>query len=186
MNRLKNRAGAVTTLLAVLALCVAAGAATNGHPANINPAAAQSAAAPRPDVRITMSGTVARPKDGVTTETPAESAGTIRRGETIRWTVSWVNKGEAAANNFKTTAAITPGTRLLPDTIKLPEGATVTFSIDGGKTYSASPQVSVRQPGGGVKNEPAPVESYDHIRFESPSRVAPGTGASATFEVRVK
>lgn len=172
----------ICALLAVSALAAAAGATTPGRAA----IATLSRAASRPNVLIHLQATVDRDVQGVTYRVPAAEAGTVRSGEKIYWAVTWENKGDAPAHGFKATNRITPGTQLVPGSVHLPEGTAVTYSTDGGKTFSATPKVPARQPDGTVDYAPAPVSAYDHIRFEAAAPVAPGARAQAIYEVRVR
>ena len=65
-------------------------------------------------------------------------------------------------------------------------GSTVTYSIDGGKTFTTQPVVEERQPDGTTKKVPAPVSMYTEVRYEWSDAFAPGGKLSASYKVRVK
>ena len=65
-------------------------------------------------------------------------------------------------------------------------GSVVTYSIDGGKSYSTLPLVEERQPDGTVKMVPAPVSMYTEVRYEWADALAAGGKLSASYKVRVK
>jgi hypothetical protein len=65
-------------------------------------------------------------------------------------------------------------------------GSTVTYSIDGGQTFSTQPVVEERQADGSVKRVPAPVSMYTEVRYEWADGFAPGGKLSASYKVRVK
>lgn len=177
---------AAITLLVIAACAAAAGASTTPGRAAIANIISAPAPAARPDVKLTLQAAVERPDGTATKRVPAEQAGLIGSGETIFWTLSWENRGDAPAHGFKATSPITPGTTLVTGSIKAPEGTEATFSIDGGKTYARVPTVDERQPDGTVKKVPAAAERYDHIRFETVSPLVAGGRAHATYEVRVR
>ena len=61
--------------------------------------------------------------------------------------------------------------------------AVVEYSIDGGATWSARPEV-VFQDGGRAVRRPAPAESYTHVRWTLEGAVSPGAQVAAQFRVQ--
>ena len=65
-------------------------------------------------------------------------------------------------------------------------GATLTYSIDGGQTYSAQPMLEVTQPDGTVKMEPAPADAYTHVQWDYSESLKPMASVQAVYEVAVQ
>ena len=63
------------------------------------------------------------------------------------------------------------------------EGASITFSIDGGKTYDVANALTIPV-GGGEK--PAPPEDYTHIRWTFNDALEPGSARSVEFRARLQ
>ncbi|HEY7634890.1 MAG TPA: hypothetical protein VH763_05075 [Gemmatimonadales bacterium] len=61
--------------------------------------------------------------------------------------------------------------------------AVVEFSIDGGRTYSAKPMIE-REVNGHRIREPAPEDSYTHVRWRIAGWVQPGVQVTAQFRAR--
>jgi uncharacterized repeat protein (TIGR01451 family) len=110
---------------------------------------------------------------------------TVNPGEVLDWTITSENDGDAAALEYKAVGHIPGGTTFITDSAKA-EGAKVSFSIDGGKSYSAQPMIEERQADGTVKRVPAPVSTYTEIRYEWADPLAQGGKLSASYKVRVK
>ena len=62
----------------------------------------------------------------------------------------------------------------------------MTYSIDGGKSFSPQPTVEERQADGTVKRAPAPVSMYTEVRYEWAEPLAAGAKLEASYKVRVK
>jgi hypothetical protein len=65
-------------------------------------------------------------------------------------------------------------------------GSNVTYSIDGGKTYSSQPIIEERQADGSIKKAAAPVSMYTEVRYEWSDSLAAGGKLSASYKVRVR
>ena len=66
------------------------------------------------------------------------------------------------------------------------DAAVVTFSLDGGKTFSKQPMIEEKQADGSVKQVPAPVDMYTQVRFEAERPLNAGEKFDAFYSVRVK
>jgi uncharacterized repeat protein (TIGR01451 family) len=175
MKRLRNRVPSLLlTAVCLLTLATAVAGFARGH--------FKSFASARPDVKITLSGTVER--DGQ--KIPVEQASLIKEGEVIDWTISSENSGEAPAQQYKAVGKIPNGMQLVAGSTSSDGAATVTYSIDFGKSFSAKPTVPERQADGSVKQIPAPVSSYTHVRYEWSDALAQGGKLNASYKVRVK
>lgn len=64
------------------------------------------------------------------------------------------------------------------------EDVHVTFSIDGGTSFSATPMIEVEEDGHRVQRS-APTERYTHVRWTVQNEVPPGASVTAIFRARV-
>jgi hypothetical protein len=79
------------------------------------------------------------------------------------------------------------GTTLVVGSATADGTATVVYSIDNGKTFSAAPQIEEKQADGTVKLVPAPVSMYTQLRYEWADTLAGGgSKLNASYKVRVK
>ena len=173
MKRLSNRVPRVLfAAICLLTLATAAGFA-RGH--------FKAFASARPDVKVTLSGAVER--DGQ--KIPVEKASLIKEGEVIDWTISSENSGDAPAHQYKAVGKIPNGMHLVAGSASSDGSATVTYSVDFGKSFSAKPTVPQRQADGSVKQIPAPVSSYTHVRYEWSDPLSQGEKLNASYKVKV-
>jgi uncharacterized repeat protein (TIGR01451 family) len=136
----------------------------------------------RPEVKVQLAGTVERAGERLA----LDKVESVRPGDVIDWQIASSNDGNAPARDYKAVGHIPAGTVLVPGTALAENGSVVTYSIDGGKTYSTQPVVEERQPDGSVKRVPAPVSMYTELRYEWSDALAAGGKLSASYKVRVK
>ena len=173
MNRLKNRRAAAP----LLALCVVAlvgGAALAQRQLK--------AAAGRPEIKVELAGSVERGGARLALDQVEH----VKPGEILDWQIVSSNEGTGAARDYKAVGHIPAGTTLIAGSAAGESGSQVTYSIDGGKTFSTQPVVEERQPDGTVKKVAAPVSMYTEVRYEWSDAFAPGGKLSASYKVRVK
>ena len=173
MNRLKNRRAAAP----LLALCVVAlvgGAAFAQRQLK--------AAAGRPEIRVELAGSVERGGARLA----LDKVENVKPGEILDWQIVSSNEGTGAARDYKAVGHIPAGTVLVAGSAAAESGSTVTYSIDGGKTFSTQPVVEERQADGTVKKVVAPVSMYTEVRYEWSDALAPGGKLSASYKVRVR
>ena len=173
MNRLKNRRAAAP----LLALCVVAligGAAFAQRQLK--------AASGRPEVKVELAGSVERGGARLGLDKVED----VKPGEILDWQIVSSNEGTGAARDYKAVGHIPAGTVLVAGSATAESGSTVTYSIDGGKTFSTQPIIEERQADGTVKKVPAPVSMYTEVRYEWSDALAPGGKLSASYKVRVK
>ena len=142
----------------------------------------KSAAVGRPEVKVMLSGTVLREEKRL----PLEKAATVNPGEILDWTITSANDGNAPANNYQTVGQIPKGTMLVAGSTTADGTASVVYSIDNGKSFSAQPTIEEKQADGTVKIVPAPVSMYTQLRYEWSDPLASGGKLQASYKVRVK
>ena len=136
--------------------------------------------AARPVVKVMLAGAVERDDAKV----PVEQASLVKSGEVMNWTITSVNEGNAPANEYKAVGKVPAGTQFVAGSANA-EGAAVTYSIDNGKTFSATPTVDERQADGSIKKVPAPVSMYQQIRYAWSTPLNQGEKVNATYKVRL-
>ena len=141
-----------------------------------------TAAVARPEIKVELAAVVERDNDFV----PVEKANLVKQGETLDWTIKSENSGQAAAFDYKAVGRIPAGTSFVAGSAKTDGPAKVVYSLDGGKSYSASPTIDEKQADGTVKKVVAPVSLYTNVRYEWADPLAPGGHVTASYRVRVK
>ncbi len=136
----------------------------------------------RPEIKIVLAGAVERGEEAV----PLDKVESVKPGEVLRWNLTSMNEGTGAARDYKAVGEIPRGTTFIAGTAAAESGSTVTYSIDGGKTFSTQPIVEERQADGTTKRTPAPVSMYTQVRYEWKDELASGGRLSASYKVRVK
>ena len=174
MTKLKKNLRALP--LAALCLLILGGAAALAQ------RHIKSAAIGRPEVKVVLSGTVLREEKRL----PLEKAATVNPGEILDWTITSENGGNAPAHDYKTVGQIPKGTVLVAGSTTADGSASVVYSIDNGKTFSAQPTIEEKQADGTVKRVPAPVSMYTQLRYEWADPLASGGKLQASYKVRVK
>ena len=175
MTKLRNNLRALP--LAALCLLLLGGAAA------IAQRQLRTAEHGRPEVKVSLSGSVARGDERLS----LEKAATVNPGEVLDWTITSENEGTASAHNYKAVGQIPKGTVLVAGSTSADGSASVSYSIDNGKTFAAEPVIEERQADGTVKQVPAPVSMYTQLRYEwSDPLAANGGKLQASYKVRVK
>jgi len=136
----------------------------------------------RPAVKVALSGMIERGSK----ESPLSEAGSVRPGEMLRWTILSRNEGQAPAINYQTSAPIPKGTVYVPGSASGESTPQITYSIDGGRAYSAQPMIPEKQPDGTTKMVPAPPTMYTHVRFQWGSPLGASNTVKAYYSTRVK
>jgi uncharacterized repeat protein (TIGR01451 family) len=109
----------------------------------------------------------------------------VQPGDVLRYTLVSENAGDKSAKDLKLTQPIPAQTLYTLDSAKA-NGAKLTYSIDGGKTFVEKPLVTVKLANGQEVQKPAPASSYTHIRWDYSNSLAPLATVRAAYEVAVK
>lgn len=114
-----------------------------------------------------------------------EGEAQVQPGDILRYSLNSENSGDKPAKNLVLTQPIPAQTAYVLDSARA-NGATLTYSIDGGQTYTVKPTIEVTLPDGTVEQQPAPAESYTHVRWDYSESLAPLSSVRAVYEVAVK
>lgn len=109
----------------------------------------------------------------------------VQPGDILRYTLVSENAGDKAAKNLTLTQPIPAQTLFVLESAKA-NGALLTYSIDGGKTFVEKPMVTVKLANGQEAQRPAPASAYTHIRWDYSDSLAPLASVRAAYEVAVK
>jgi uncharacterized repeat protein (TIGR01451 family) len=143
--------------------------------------AARSSAG-RPEVKVKLSGSLKRNDESVA----LDKVSAVHPGEILDWTITSANEGDAPARQYKTIGQIPQGTSFVAGSASAEYGASVSYSIDGGKNFAAQPVIEERQADGTKKLTPAPASMYTQVRYDWNDPLADGSTLSASYKVRVK
>ena len=147
-------------------------------------ASAAALAAPRVEIAITQAKEVADTKNGAreTRLVPTTEAAT---GDVLQYTLAYKNSGDEAARDAVIDDPIPKGTSYVASSAA-GEGAEISFSVDGGKTFAPPVKLTYefRLPSGQVEKRSATPSDYTHVRWTVRS-IAPGATGKVTFRVRV-
>jgi uncharacterized repeat protein (TIGR01451 family) len=110
----------------------------------------------------------------------------VKSGDRLRFTVTGKNEGNRSAKGFNVTQPVPNGTVLVLNTAQSSQAAQVTYSLDQGKTFTATPMVKVTQPDGQIAEKPAPAEAYTHVRWNFGEVLAPMNSTDASYQVAVR
>lgn len=163
MSKLRNNPLALTALILTVTVCIALATsfASNTY---------------RDDVTLGLSGYVVREGKQIS----LDQSVIAKSGENLHYTMNAKNSGEPI-NAFRAVGQIPAGTVIVPDSIH--SNAKIEYSIDGGKSFSAKPQIEVNE-NGRKKMVDAPVESYNSVAFTLADNFK--GQQSMDYEVRVK
>ncbi|MBW2279320.1 MAG: DUF11 domain-containing protein [Deltaproteobacteria bacterium] len=105
----------------------------------------------------------------------------VMPGEVVVYTITARNVGEEPATNVVITDPVPEHMDYTGSVTG--DGARVTFSVDGGKTYDVASALTVPVGGG---SKPAPPEDYTHIRWTFNDALEPGSAHSVEFRARLQ
>ena len=173
--------GAVTfaqhndTFARILASPVKAVAAAMGRPV------VQSIAS-RPLVKLFLTGAIERDSKKIS----VEKAGQVAPGEIVSFTMSSVNEGSAPARDYRAVGQIPRGASFVAGSAQGDLNSQVSYSIDNGQKFSATPMIDEKQADGTIKKVIAPVSMYTQVRFEWADPLAAGGKLVSSYQVRIK
>jgi uncharacterized repeat protein (TIGR01451 family) len=119
---------------------------------------------------------------------PLPQNASLRPGETIRYVVTASNTSDRQIKKLVVNQPIPKGSVYVLGSATLPkvEGATLDYSIDGGKTYSEKPTIRVKLGNGEIAIRPAPESMYTNVRWSFGDNFSAKTVAYATYQVRIR
>ena len=109
---------------------------------------------------------------------------TVQKGTLLRLQVIAKNNGDRAAEKLAVTRPIPKGTTYAIGSATQSD-AELSYSIDGGKTFTGNPVVRAILPDGRVEMQPAPAQAYTHVRWSFSQSVAPKSRVEIAYDVTV-
>jgi uncharacterized repeat protein (TIGR01451 family) len=142
-------------------------------------------AKPLVSVSITAEKEMKVVKDGQK-NTKKVAATKIEPGDVIFYTLNYINSGNEPATKVVLDDPIPMGTVYIPGSAS-GEGAEITFSIDGGKSFKKPSLLTyeVKLPSGKTEKRTASAEEYTHIRWLI-EKIEPNKKGTVSFQVRIK
>jgi len=135
-----------------------------------------------PLLKVELGGVVQRGSESVS----LDAAGKVNPGEVLAWRMAVSNLGDAPSPSvWSVDGDVDAATVYVPGSARADGSPAVTFSIDGGRTFSALPMETYTD-GGVEKRRPAPVEAYRVVRFTWASPISPGEVRAAHYKARVR
>lgn len=111
----------------------------------------------------------------------ARPSDALRAGDVVRYRLVFTNVTALPVRTVEFTDPVPAGLRYVAGSAGADRSdVTITFSIDGGVTYSPHPMVEEIVEGERVL-KPAPLERYTHIRWRVRGSVEPGAQVTAEF-----
>jgi len=107
-------------------------------------------------------------------------------GDVVVYTVTATNTGTAPADKIVINNAISEHVLYMADSassVAIGKNTTITFSVDGGKTYADPQQLTVTEDG---VTRAATAEDYTHVRWQLNFALEPQKSTSVFFKARLK
>ena len=111
--------------------------------------------------------------------------GNASPGDVLQYVLLYANQGDETATNAVIEDPVPKGTTFVANSAE-GDGAAITFSNDGGKTWAPAVKLTyeVKLPSGAVERRVATPSEYTNIRWTI-SRVPAGASGKVSFRVRV-
>jgi uncharacterized repeat protein (TIGR01451 family) len=155
--------------------------------ANLQKAGATIAQAiQRPNVQLNLSAAKQVGQGEEKTWQALKGQVTVNPGDQLRYSVIGQNSGKAAAKKFVLTQPIPKQMVYQLNSVKQSAKASVVYSIDGGKSFVATPQVKVKTAAGKEELRPAPAEMYSHVRWQFQEGLNPNAQVNVSYDVKVR
>jgi uncharacterized repeat protein (TIGR01451 family) len=110
---------------------------------------------------------------------------TVQKGTSLRLQFVVKNISDRASENLVVTRPIPQGTNYLIGTATQSDAA-LTYSIDGGNTFTANPLVQVALPDGRTEMHPVSANAYSHLRWTFAKSIAPKQVLEFTYDVIIR
>lgn len=110
----------------------------------------------------------------------------VQPGDVLRYRITSSNIGDAAARNLVLNQPVPAQMSYRLNSAGSNAGLKLSYSIDGGKRFSAQPMIQVKQADGSFIEKPAPGSLYTHVRWEAQGDLPPASNLVASYEVQVR
>lgn len=110
----------------------------------------------------------------------------VQPGDVLRYRITGSNIGDGAARNLVLNQAVPAQMSYVLNSAGSNANLQVTYSINGGQSFSAQPTIQVKQADGSTIEKPAPAELYTHVRWQAQGDLPPTRNVVASYEVKVR
>ena len=139
-----------------------------------------------PEVKVQLQGSYQSTEKPQAKWATLQDGTKVAPGDRILYSVEISNQGDKEARNPVAFGPIPAGTRFVAGTATTDAKLKVDYSIDGGKTFSPSPTLTIVGKDGKSQTVPAPVERYTTVRWMWNGGLPPGAKDSVSYQVEVR
>jgi uncharacterized repeat protein (TIGR01451 family) len=139
-----------------------------------------------PDVKVELQGSYQTADRPVVQWAALQEGTKVAPGDRILYSVEISNQGDREASNPIAFGPIPAGTRFVTGTATADPRLKVEYSIDGGKSYSPSPTVTIPGKDGKPQMVPAPAERYTTVRWMWKVGLPAGAKETVSYQVEVR
>jgi len=145
--------------------------------------AIESAGSPAVEIKITAEVEVKVKKPDGREEVKRVPAAQVPPGESVIYTLNAKNTSEKPAGDVVMTDPIPAQMEYVDGSVSA-DGARVTFSVDGGKSFAAKESLKVRGKDGAMRA--ALPADFTHIRWQLEKPLAPGETRAVSFRAKLE
>jgi len=106
-----------------------------------------------------------------------QTAEEVAPGDEIRYVLDYTNEGSDAADNVRLDMPVPAQINLIEGSVEA-GAANVSYSIDGGETFSTRGELTITANG---QQRAATAEEITHIRWSFAESIAPGTAGTISY-----
>lgn len=110
----------------------------------------------------------------------------VQPGDVLRYSITGSNIGDAAARNLVLNQAVPAQMSYVLNSAGSNANLQVTYSINGGQSFSSQPTIKVKLADGTIVDKPAPAKLYTHVRWQAQGDLPPASNLMASYEVEVR
>lgn len=116
-----------------------------------------------------------------------ENSPNLRPGDVVRYTIRGNNRTDQPISGLVLNDDIPSNMIIVLGSATVDQGAaTLTYSADGGQTYSRTPMIRENRPDGTFISRPAEPEEYTHVRWSFTEPVAARSAVQGSYQVRLR
>ena len=110
----------------------------------------------------------------------------VAPGDRILYKIQLANRGDREASHASALGPIPAGTAYVAGTASTSPGLRIDYSVDGGKSFSSSPTITLTGKDGKPQVVPAPADRYTTVRWTWNTPLPAGAEANVSYQVQVR